>query len=120
LAHILTWQDPRKLSANLTLEFKHVLYQVQTKHPTYALRHAPVLVRVDDVRNVSILYKGKPLEFTIFHEQSKQAQVVQAKHIDLALQNQSKVHKLASDHPWRKGFATPLSKRNTPLGDIST
>ncbi|MFH1907005.1 MAG: hypothetical protein ABIL11_06445 [Chloroflexota bacterium] len=65
-------------------------------------------------------YKGKPLNYTIFHQQAKQAEIIHAKQIDFALQNQRKAHKSAPNHPWRKGFATLFSKQNVPQGDIST
>ncbi len=122
LAQILTWQETRKLTKNLTIQFHKVVYQIQTQRPTYAMRHAAVTVCLDAQGNITILYKGKPLNYTIFHKQAKQAEVVQAKQIDLALQNQRKAHKPAPDHPWRKGFATPLSKSRDvpPRGDIST
>lgn len=122
LAHILTWQETRQLTKNLTLQFQKVVYQIQTKRPTYALRNAAVTVCLDDHKNITIHYKGKPLNYTIFHKQTKQAEVVQSKQIDLALRNQSYAHTPAPNHPWRKGFATPLSKsRPVPTkGDIST
>jgi len=44
LAHILTWQETRSLSKNLTLQFQKVVYQIQTDRPTYALRNAQVTV----------------------------------------------------------------------------
>jgi transposase len=122
LAHILTWQEIRTLSKNLTLQFHKAVYQIQTPRPTYALRHATVSVCLDAQDNVTILYKGNALLYTIFHQQSKQAEIVHAKQIDLALLNQRKAHKPAPDHPWRKGFATPLSKSRVvpPQGDNST
>jgi len=122
LARTLTWQETRILSKNLTLQFQKIVYQIQTERPTYAMRHAAVTVCLDAQGNVTIAYKGKPLDYTIFHQQTKQAEVVHAKQIDLALQNQRKAHKPAPDHPWRKGFATPLSKSRVvpPRGDNST
>src|SRR5512138_2704954 len=44
LAHILTWQETRTLSKNLTLQFQKVVYQIQTDRPSYALRNAQVTV----------------------------------------------------------------------------
>ena len=122
LARSLTWQETRTLSKNLTLQFHKIVYQIQTPRPAYAMRHTVVTVCLDAHNNVTILYKGKALDYTIFHKQSKQADVVQAKQIDLALLNQSKAHKPAPNHPWRKGFATPLSQSRDvpPRGDIST
>ncbi len=122
LARILTWQESRLLTKNLTLQFQKVVYQVQTQRPSYAMQHALVTVCLDAQGKVTLLYKGKNLEYTIFHMQAKQAEVVQTKHLDQALLNQSKAHKPAANHPWRKGFATPLSQSRDvpPRGDIST
>ena len=88
LAHILTWQETRTLSKNLTIQFKKVIYQVQTKRPSYALRNAHVTVCEDALGTVIILYKGKELEHTLFHEQQHQSDIVETKNLDLALQNQ--------------------------------
>ena len=73
---------------------------------------------------VTILYNGKALPCTIYKQQAKQAEVVPAKQLDLALKEKRLPTKPAPDHPWRKEFATPLSnpKNVTPAhpGDIST
>jgi len=124
LARIFSWQETRTLSKNLTLQFQKVIYQIHTPRPTYAMRHAAVTVCLDAQGKISLFYKGKPLEYTIFHRQAHQAEIVEPKHIDRALINQSKAHKPAANHPWRKGFPTPLSNRATVpaarSGDIST
>ena len=104
LAHILCWQEVRTLSKNLTLQFNKVVYQIQTKRPTYALRNAQVIVCEDAAGQVSLLYKGKPLAYTIFLQQEHQAEIVDSKTVDLALENQRKAHTPAPDHPWRNGF----------------
>jgi len=101
LAHILAWQEPRTLSKNLTVQFKKVVYQIQTDRPTYALRNTQVTVCEDGIGQVTVLYKGKPLAFSIFHQQEHQAEIVDTKEVDLALQNQRKAYKPAPDHPWR-------------------
>jgi transposase len=122
LARILTWQESRLLTKNLTLQFQKVVYQVQTQRPSYAMQHAVVTVCLDIQGKVTLLYKGKPLEYTIFHKQTKQAEIIETKQLDRALLNQSKAHKPAANHPWRKGFATPLAQSRDvpPRGDIST
>jgi len=120
LDHILTWQETRTLSKNLTLQFHKTVYQIQTQRPTYAMRHAAVTVCMDAQDQLTIFYKGKSLDYTIFHQQSKQSEIVDTKQVNLAIQNP---HKPAPDHPWRKGFATPLSQKSRdvpPRGDIST
>ncbi|HLO18520.1 MAG TPA: ISNCY family transposase [Anaerolineales bacterium] len=123
LARILTWQETRTLSKNLTLQFQKTVYQIQTPRPSYALRNAQVTVCVNDQEEITILYHGKALLHSIFKQQAKQAEVVSAKQLDLALKPKPLPPKPAPDHPWRRGFATPLSKRRnvTPAsaGDIS-
>lgn len=114
LAHILAWQEPRTLSKNLTLQFKKVVYQIQTDRPTYALRNAQVTVCEDANGLVTLLYKTKPLEFAIYHYQEHQAKIVDTKDLDHVLQNLPAAHKPAPDHPWRKPF---LSDRNPPHGN---
>jgi hypothetical protein len=123
LAQILTWQETRTLSKNLTLQFQKTVYQIQTKRPSYALRNALVTVCVNAQEQITILYNGKSLPYTIYNQQAKQANVVSAKQIDLALHKLHLPTKPAPDHPWRQGFATPLSKRGNvtlPKRDIST
>ena len=124
LTRILTWQETRTLSKNLTLQFDKVVYQIQTQRPSYALRNAQVTVCVNAQEDITILYNGKTLPYTIYHRQARQAEIVSTKQLDLALKAKRVPPKPAPDHPWRKGFATPLSKRRSvipaPAGDIST
>jgi hypothetical protein len=119
LARILTWQETRTLSKNLTIQFEKVVYQIQTQRPTYSMRQAIVTVCKDAQQNLTLLYKGKSLPYTIFHTQANQSEVVASKNVNQVLLP----HKPALNHPWRQGFATPLSKRGsvaTPKSDIST
>ena len=110
LARILTWQETRTLSKNLTLQFQKTVYQIQTQPPSYALHNAQVTVCVHAQEDITILYNGKSLPFTIYNQQAKQPDVVSAKQLDVALQKPHLPTKPAPDHPWRQGFATPLSK----------
>ena len=124
LAHILTWQETRSLSKNLTLQFHHTVYQIQTKRPTYALRNAQVTVCVNALDEISIWYNGNTLPYSLYQPQSKQSQIVLAKDLVHTLSPRTPT-KPAPDHPWRQGFTTPLSKqsRNVPAargGDIPT
>jgi len=120
LATILTWQEQRLISKNLTVQFEKVVYQIQTKRPSYALRNAHVTVCVNLQQQVTILYKGNPLEHTIYHQQAKQSEVVMAKDLDTALKEHTYA-KPAPDHPWRKMGAFK-NRANVPAprgGDIS-
>ena len=100
LATILTWQETRSISKNLTVQFEKVVYQIQTNRPSYALRNARVTICVNAQQQIAILYKGKTLPYEIYHHQVKQSEVVASKDVDAALKERIYV-KPAPDHPWR-------------------
>lgn len=96
---ILTHQETRTLSKNLTVQFKHVVYQIQSKRPGYALRHAKVTVCENAKGEVTILYNNQPLSYTIYHKPPRQAEVADSKTLD----RQLKIPKPpAPNHPWRR------------------
>jgi transposase len=99
LEQVFTLQKHRTLSKNLTLQYKNVIYQIQTSRPSYAMRNAPVTVCEDGQGMINILYKGHSLEYSIYQKQQHQAEVVSSKAIDEELK---KPHKPGKDHPWRK------------------
>ena len=99
LDQILVWQETRLITKNLTLQFKNVVYQIQTDRPAYALHKAQVTVCQDDQGNVSILYMGNELSYTIFQKQEHQAEVVSSKQVA------RKPWHPAKDHPWRRSNA---------------
>ncbi len=110
LARILTVQETRVLSKNLTLNYNKVIYQIQTARPTYALRNAQVVVREDRQGEIAIEYHGKSLAFTVYHRQAHQAEVVSSKQLTLKLDDlattqakkKSKPYVPPSNHPWRR------------------
>jgi transposase len=101
---VLSWQEQRFLSKNLTLQFRNVVYQIQTDRPAYALCKASVTVCQDDHSKVTILYKGEELAYTIFHKQERQSEIVTAKQVA------RKPFHPGPDHPWRIPL-TPNRKR---------
>src|SRR5512135_3352551 len=128
LARILTVQEMRVLSKNLTLQYQKVIYQIQTARPTYALRNATVIVRENRHGEIAIEYKGKDLPYTVYREQAKQAEVVTSKQIALKLddltephrsQASRKAHTPAPDHPWRRYRVSVKTTQLSPAGDIS-
>jgi transposase len=108
LATILTWQETRSVSKNLTVQFEKIVYQIQTKRPSYALRNARVTICVNAQQQVTILYKGKSLPYEIYHHQVKQAEVVASKDVDAAFKERVYA-KPAPDHPWRN-YPTPAGR----------
>jgi hypothetical protein len=103
LTCILTWQEHRTLSKNLTLQFEKVVYQIQTDRPTYAMRNAGVTVCKDNFGNITLLYNQKPLPYTIFHAQAKQAEIVETKDLDaVVILKQRVTTPPAPNHAWRQ------------------
>lgn len=108
LARILTVQELRVLSKNLTLNYNKVIYQIQTARPTYALRKAQVIVRENRHGEITIEYKGKPLPYTVYHRQARQGEVTPSKQLNMALESLTQSSKSRKpsipppDHPWRR------------------
>jgi transposase len=101
LDQILAWQETRLLTKNLTLQFKKIVYQIQTDRPAYALIKVEVTICQDAQGKVTILYKGDQLAYTIFQKQEHQSEVVTSKQVE----HVRKPFHPAPDHPWRSGFA---------------
>lgn len=95
---ILTHQKTGTLSKNLTVQSKNVVYQIQSNRPEYALRNAQVTVCENAQGEVTILYKNKPLSYTIYHKSPRQAEVVDIKTLDRQIKTPKPP---APDHPWR-------------------
>lgn len=117
LDFILCRKETRILSKNLTFQYYKKIYQIHVDRPTYALRNATVTVLENANNEIIVLYKNQPINFDVYIQQQKQAEVIPSKSIDDALRNVSKSHKPAPDHPWR---SFNLNKNATPKGDILT
>jgi hypothetical protein len=78
---------------------KHIIYQVQSKRPGYALRNAKVTVCENAKGEVTILYNNKPLSYTIYHKSPRQAEVVYSKSLDHHIKTPKSP---AANHPWRR------------------
>jgi transposase len=114
LDQILAWQETRSLTKNLTLQFKKIVYQIQTERPAYALRKVEVTICQDHQGKVIILYKGDQLSYTIFQKQVRQSEVVTAKQVA-----RTPWHP-ANNHPWRRSNAALAAANRDvpPRGDI--
>jgi transposase len=114
---ILCRKETRTLSKNLTFQYHKTIYQIHVDRPTYAMRNTLVTVLEKPNHEVIVLYKNQPINFDVYYQQQKQAEVVPSKSIDQAMLNASKAHTPPPDHPWRKFNL----KSNAPSkGDILT
>ena len=96
---ILSHQETRTITKNLTVHYNNVIYQIQTNRPSYALRKALVTVCENAQGDIAILYKHKPLDFTTYRKPIRQSQLVNTKTVD---HNIKSPHRPAKDHPWRQ------------------
>jgi transposase len=107
LNRILTLCEKRTLSKNLTLSYNNVIYQIKTKRSAYTMRKAQVEVRENQRGEISIEYKQRPLEYTIYSEQEQQqGKVVEAKLLQpaaarAAARPKQKRGPVPLSHPWR-------------------
>ena len=111
LERMLTLCERRTLSKNLTLSYNNVIYQIKTKRPSYTMRGAHVEVREKSNGEITIEYKQRPLEYSIYCEQEQQqAKVVEAKLLQPAAvraaartapQPKQKRGPVPNSHPWR-------------------
>ena len=115
---ILTHQETRTLSKNLTVQANNVIYQIQTNRPGYALRNAQVTVCESAQGDVTILYNHKPLPYSIYHKPLRQAEVADSKSLDRKLRTPTPP---AANHPWRQYGrhldGTPLEQELTRGSD---
>jgi len=116
LRKILVKRFTRTLSKNLEISYKNIRYQIKTDRPTYAMRHARVIVTEDRFGKVRIYYKGKELKYKVLLKRPK-AEIVDAKNLnpkvdEIKLRKEYQavlINKLkkpkwkpAANHPWRQ------------------
>jgi transposase len=111
LERILTRQNTRILSKNLSFQYNKRIYQIQTQRPGYAMRKAIVTVCEKASGEVMVLYKGHPLPYQIIQCQPHQAEVVTSKSLNQAVRLPTHP---APDHPWRKPFLKGSPAFNSP------
>lgn len=108
LERVLALCERRTLSKNLTLSYNNVIYQIRTKRATYTMRGAHVEVRETSNGEITIEYKQRPLEYTIYGEQERQqAKVIESKLLQptaarAAARPKQKRGPVPLSHPWRQ------------------
>lgn len=90
-------QCQRKLSKNLELSYKNVLYQIHVKGQGYAMRGAEITV-CDQGEEVILLYKKAPLEYKTLDKRHNLTIIKSCKQLENM--PKSKAHKPSRDHPW--------------------
>jgi len=102
LDRLFARRETRKLSKNLTFQYRGILYLIQTKTPN-RLKHAKVEVLYREGKEIEVEYDGKKLSWKKWEERSyEQPQVIDSKKIEYMTENQeAKRKKPGKYHPWR-------------------
>lgn len=108
LSLILSLHHTRKLSKNLTFQFRNQEYQLEGQGKGYRLRHSAITLCEGFDGSVTLLHEGKSMPYRVLmegeppipldDEKSLAQTVEQAK----AKQLHNPGHKPAPDHPWRR------------------
>ena len=98
---ILSPQHQRKLTKNLELSFNNVIYQIQTKTQSYAMRGASVTI-IEQNDRVLLVYKGQSLPYKTIDKHNRPAKISDSKQIII---RKKYTPKPSANHPWRR----PLS-----------
>jgi transposase len=107
LERVLMLCERRTLSKNLTLSYNNVIYQIKTKRAAYTMRGAHVEVRETRNGEITIEYKKRSLDYTIYGEkEQQQGKVVEAKLLQpaaarAAARPKQKRGPVPMTHPWR-------------------
>jgi hypothetical protein len=104
-------QSVLTLSKNLELSYNNTIYQIQVFGQGYTLRHAKVLVCEDLNGQVSLIYKGKKLEYKCHQKQRRNGSIVDSKAINQKIDEFiRRPYKPSINHPWKKYGAALLRK----------
>jgi hypothetical protein len=97
---IFSEQEYRTISKQLEVSYKNTIYQIQTKTPSYNMRKAKLKV-CNNKGKITLIYKGKALDYKVFDKKNRPAQIVDSKSINKTIDKRIKSYKPKTDHPWR-------------------
>jgi hypothetical protein len=113
LDYIFSLQNQRKLTKNLEISYKNIIYQVQTKTPGYSMRGGQVTV-CERAGEITLFYKNKRLAYTTFDKCNRPKQAMASKDLNAYVDTSKMRRTVKPNHPWRKPMeAQDLSKMST-------
>ena len=107
---ILSIHSQRKLTKNLTCQLNNIEYQIITKTKGYRLRQSHVTICEEFNGTLTILQKGKSLNYRVFKKGDKPIAIVDEKTVHHTIeeaklkQRKSTSHKPKVDHPWKRSY----------------
>ena len=102
LDKIFARREIRKLSKNLTFQYRGILYLIQTKTPN-RLKHGTVEVVYREGRAIEVEDEGKTLSYKKWEEKAyEQPKILDGKQIELMEEDKTRGRrKPGKHHPWR-------------------
>ena len=105
---ILSRHYERKLSKTLTIQYENKHFQINEHGKGYRLRHATVTVCEDANHEITIHYKDRQLNYTVFDKQMQHSVIQSAKEIETPRKLPKQKHPICSRNtPWRNFVINP-------------
>lgn len=98
LERIMSVQEQRKLSKNLSFQYGNVIYQIITDRLTYRMRYAGVTIVDKGSDPIEVEYQGKLLPYKQWQELPDQGRIIDNKALNWV---NRKTNKPRKHHPWR-------------------
>jgi hypothetical protein len=103
IRRVFARHERRKLSKNLTFQYRNTLYQMQTDTPN-RLRFATIDIFWRSGEPIEVEYEQKPLKFTTWQDTIyEQPKILDAKDLEVHWK-QRKMTPPSMNHPWRQGI----------------
>ncbi len=109
---ILSYQDDRTISKNLEISYDNMIYQIKTNTKGYRLRHSKVTVCKDLNGVVTLVCRGKILDYTCHKRAKRNASIVDSKQLVSkvdTIKNKAKKYTPPVNHPWRHFIVNPIN-----------
>lgn len=111
LKYIFTIQEQRKVSKNITVQYKNKIYAIQVPGKGYRLRQAKVTVCEAQSGEITLLHNNKSLSYIVYDKNQHYSDTVSAKELPTKMKKVSN-YKPGNNHPWKKA-----AKRGKVLKD---
>ena len=109
LKHIFSQRYLRKVSKNLEVSYNNVIYQIQSKNPSYTLRRAYITICERD-NEITLLYKQSKLPYSTIDKHNRPTPIQDKKES----QGNRSQYKPKAEHPWRSLFLSQKHAAEIP------
>jgi hypothetical protein len=102
LDRIFCVKQTRRLTKNLTLQYKNTIYQIITDRQVYALRKATVEVLEAEDGKVRVEYRGKLLTAVAYHQMQHRTPIISSKELSTLTLGSRQRYRPKRTHPWKR------------------